>query len=208
MFKKIRASSFDKKPIYLYRQENINSIKALLTGGMHRYENSSQHLYNLMKHHPKILRKYDLYIIPEVNPCNFLGLNRALDHVHVPAEYQFLKELNPFELAVDFHGDFEDVRFYLYERHKPGERNLSQKIFRKVVDYIPVRGYAKVTGQPENTMEEFNYKLGSRYSITTETPLHYFRVKKSQVRFNEDLAKIILETYAEMFEQKNSCEVR
>jgi hypothetical protein len=197
MFKKIKVSSFNKKPIYLYRQENPGGIKALLTGGMHRYENSSQHLYNLMKHHPKILKKYDLYVIPEINPCNFLGLNRALDHIHVPAEYAFLKELNPFELAIDFHGDFEDVRFYLYERHKVGERNLSQKIFRKAVELVPVRGYEKVGRQIENTMEELNFKLGSRYSITTETPMRYFRTKKGLIKFNEDLAKIILETYAE-----------
>jgi hypothetical protein len=200
MFKKTKVSAFNKKPIYLYRQENTGGIKALLTGGMHRYENSTNHLYNLMKHHPKILKKYDLYIIPDINPANFLGLNRTLDHVHTPMEYQFLKEINPFQLAVDFHADFSDVRFYLYERHQKGEKNLSQRIFRKVVPLIPVRGYERVGSEKENTMEEFNHKLGSRYSITTETPLHYFRVKKSVVKFNEDLAKIILETYAEMFE--------
>ena len=196
MFIKIKASEFVKRPIFLYRNCNKNKPKALFTGGIHHYENTIAHLYEFMDKPPSITREFDLYIIPEINPGNFLGLNRTFDVNDVPHEYRFLRDINPVSLAVDFHADFEGDRFYVYERAK--QDSLCPLLFAKLGRNVPLLG--KKAFEPEDlgekTLEEFNFDLGSDYSLTTETH-NRLLLPNEQIEFNKRLAKLLLETYFE-----------
>ena len=189
MFNKITVGYFNKKPITMYRSKR-GEKRVFLSGGIHHYENTIEHLRQLVGGNG--VDGIDLYVVPEMNPGNFLGLNRCFNSLDMPNEYSFLRSLPPLDLAVDFHADFEATKFYVYERHKFDVPDFSSKFFPFL--YVPNRGYEKVDVETEQTLEELMFLLGAKYSITTETPQGFFRTKNDEVDFNSFLAYTILET--------------
>lgn len=184
------------KPIICYEQKK-GDLKVLLTGGMHHYENTVAHLEELIKIKDSCFNGLHVYIIPDSNPANFLGLNRTFNPKDVPAEYGFLRNLNPFDLSIDFHSDFEARKFYLYERNR-FQNGFGSNIYELISNLVPVDGFGEVD-IGEHTLEEFNYELGTNISITTETPLLSFS-KENQVKFNKILTRLILSEYKQLME--------
>ena len=193
MFSKTTVGYFNKKPIDMYRSKQ-GEKRVFFSGGIHHYENTRNHLHRLVQ--GEGIEGIDLLVVPEMNPGNFLGLNRCFNSLDMPNEYSFLRNLQPLDLAVDFHADFEATKFYMYERRKIGERRFGEQLFDRL--YIPCRGYGVVEPEPEHTLEEIQFLLGARYSITTETPQGAFPNIKEEEEFNHFLAMLILEKAREI----------
>ena len=189
MFNETTVGYFNKFPINLYRCKRGNT-RVFFSGGIHHYENTRKHLHRLVAGNG--VEGIDLMVVPEMNPGNFLGLNRCFNMLDIPNEYAFLRGLPPLDLAVDFHADFEATKFYVYERHLFGYKDFCNKWFQKL--YIPCRGYEKIEPELESTLEEFMHGIGAKYSITTETPQGFFRTHSGEVDFNFYLAETILDT--------------
>lgn len=161
--------------MYVNRMEGYP--KVFVSGGMHKYENTKRSAMSLITGKMSLCElnlfndlynNLDLYIVPDINPINYAGLNRSFLPEKEFREYKFIEDTGPFSLALDLHADVEDETFYMYER-RHSNRSIMRHVMRRIKKFSDI-GEKQNNHKNEGTLEEHHWRKGTTWSITTEAP--------------------------------------